>query len=322
MRRLFFILATLCLSVSVFAQNDYGKTDDEHRICLQPVIFEKSGVPSVNQNALINKLAQIATRNGIATDGSQSPFVITANVVRKSSEVTATAPVRFALDFEVSLYIGDKVTGQLFSSAVLPSVKAVATNEAKAYQQAINSIRPDNPEIQKFVADGKKKIVEYYNSQIDFILSQADALVKLEKYDEAIAILFSVPDVCKEARDTAMKACSSVFQTKIDREGAALLAEASYTWNAAADSAAAVKVVPILSKIHPLSSSAAGAAELSAKINGVLKEIGEKNTAAVVPIPEEAKAAVAEESMKEITLDVVQQNASVPDTENNENNWW
>lgn len=321
MKRLLLILSALCLNVSVFAQNNYGKADDEHRICLQPVIYENSGLPSVNRNAMLNKLIQIATVNGMAADGSMSSFVITANVVQISSEVTATAPVMHALDFDISLYIGDRISGQLFSSVTLPSIKAVATNEAKAYQQAINSIRPDNPEIRKFVDIGKKKIVEYYNSQIDFILSQADALAKLEKYDEAVALLFSVPDICKEARDTAMKACSGVFQTKIDREGAALLAEASYIWNAASDSAAAVKVVPVISKIHPLSASAAGAAELSAKISGVLKEAGEKN--ALVPVSEEAdKEALAEESMKEITLDVVQQDTFVPDTANNENNWW
>ena len=273
MKKIFAIIFLATAGILAAAQNNEGSMDDRGRIALTPVVLESSSIPAAASNVVLNKLTQIVTKNGLGADSFDPRFIITANVLEISHESTATAPVMQALVLSPTLYIGDAATGTLYASCTLKDIKGAGTNETKAYMQAIKMIRTDDPALQRFIETGKTRIIEWYNSQIDFLISEANALAGQGKYDEAIALLFTVPNVCKDAYNKAMNASADIFQQKIDVEGAALLNAATHAWNANQSWAGAQEAAGYLSQIHPLSSAVAGGMVLSKQIAARVKEL-------------------------------------------------
>ena len=257
----------LCLT-SAYAQNDLGKADDIGRIVLSPVVISNANIPKFAENVLNNKLTQIAAKNGVAGNVVEKRFVITANVIELTKDITPTAPPMIALTVAPTIYIGDAVTGTLYSSCQLDAVKGVGNNETKAYLAAIKNININNPEIVRCINEGKEKIIEYYNSQIDFLLAEAESMVQSQQYDEAMAKLAAVPDVCKDAYTKAVGKIGEIYQQKIDKEGLELYNEAYATWNTAKNQESAEKVVEILAQINPFSSAAPKGRALVKSVEG------------------------------------------------------
>ncbi len=189
-------LALMVGSISSFAQNSAGKTEDLGRIVLNAYVPDQiENMPAAAASMLTNKLNQITTQSGMGGSALNPRFIITPNIVVMTKDLTATAPPMTALTLDVTLYIGDGVEGTKFASTSV-TVKGVGTNETKAYIEAIKGIKPADPTIQAFIEKGKTKIVEYYNSRCDFIIKEATALESQQKYEEAILKLTSVPEVC------------------------------------------------------------------------------------------------------------------------------
>ena len=257
----------LCLT-SAYAQNDLGKADDIGRIVLSPVVISNANIPKFAENVLNNKLTQIAAKNGVAGNVVEKRFVITANVIELTKDITPTAPPMIALTVAPTIYIGDAVTGTLYSSCQLDAVKGVGNNETKAYLAAIKNININNPEIVRCINEGKEKIIEFYNSQIDFLLAEAESMVQSQQYDEAMAKLAAVPDVCKDAYTKAVGKIGEIYQQKIDKQGLELYNEAYATWNTAKNQESAEKVVEILAQINPFSSAAPKGRALVKSVEG------------------------------------------------------
>ena len=257
----------LCLT-SAYAQNDLGKADDIGRIVLSPVVISNANIPKFAENVLNNKLTQIAAKNGVAGNVVEKRFVITANVIELTKDITPTAPPMIALTVAPTIYIGDAVSGTLYSSCQLDAVKGVGNNETKAYLAAIKNININNPEIVRCINEGKEKIIEFYNSQIDFLLAEAESMVQSQQYDEAMAKLAAVPDVCKDAYTKAVGKIGEIYQKKIDQEGLVLYNEAYATWNTAKNQESAEKVVEILAQINPFSSAAPKGSAIVKSVEG------------------------------------------------------
>ncbi|MBO4475942.1 MAG: hypothetical protein J5737_04410 [Bacteroidales bacterium] len=273
MKKIFAAILIAAASLSAFAQNNQGKMDDAGRIALTPVILENSSIPPAAANVVLNKLTQIVTKNGLAGDSFDPRFIITANMVELDHYVTATTPPMQAYSFSPTLYIGDAATGTLYATCALGSIKGAGANDTQAIMQAVRGLRTNGPEVQAFIEQGKTRIIEWYNTQIDFLISEANSLAGQDKYDEAIALLFTVPTVCKDAFDKAMRAAEQIFQQKIDIEGAQLLNMATHVWNANQSWAGANEAASYLSQIHPLSSVMPQAMSLSETIAKRVREL-------------------------------------------------
>lgn len=272
MKRIFsvtaLVLSILFQAVDSIAQNSLGKTDDVGRICLNSVIASNSSIPQGAGKMVINKLNQIAAKNGVGGSSLSPRFVITANVVELAQEVVPSAPPMVALELETTLYIGDSVSGTLYSTYSYGIRKCVGETADKAYLSALKKLPVDSPALRSFVEDGKNKIVEYYNSQIDFIISEAESLASQNRYDESISLLMQVPEVCKSAYTKAMAKATIVFQKKVDDEGAALLTKAKAAWKASATEDGAAEAAKYLGEISP---AAACSGEANAFADSIAK---------------------------------------------------
>lgn len=237
------MIATLILSVFFFmngySQNMQGKADDFGRIILNTYVSDQEALPKGAKKMLSNILTRITTQNGVGGSVCNPRFIITPNITILSKDITATAPSMTVLDLEVTLYIGDGIDGTKFASKAF-EVKGLGTNETKAYITAFKKLKPRSPGVKHLIEEGKRKIVEYYNSKCDFILQDAKSKAGRKEYDKAILTLLSVPEVCKESYDRCMDEAVKVYKLKVDNEGnkkiqAARIAMSNKDWKKASE---------------------------------------------------------------------------------------
>lgn len=275
MKIIIYILA-LFFSFSAFSQNNQGKTNDAGRICLASVVSNSiDGLNPASQSFLKNKLNQITSKYGMGGSAMNERFIITANVQVVTKDITSTAPPMHAYTLEVTFFIGDGVDGKLFASTS-KTLKGVGETETKAYKAALKNIKSSDPVFQSFIEEGKNKIIEYYNSQCDFILKEAEMLVSRNEFDAAIYKLVGIPEVCKECYDKAMDAVAPIYQKQIDYECTKLLADARNAWNESQDSYSAQKASQFLGQIDPNSKCFSDAQSLTAEIAKRIKELDQR----------------------------------------------
>jgi hypothetical protein len=190
------------------AQNNEGKADDAARIAITPKVSDQE-IPQGAKEMLISKMKQVCSLNGLAGESENPFFVMDASISIISKELTPTAPPQHALNLQINFTIADNLTGNVYSQTSV-EVKGVGQNETKAYIQAIKNIDAKKGQYKAFVEQGKTKIIEFYNSQCDLVISKAQALNKQGNAAEALKVLYSVPPVCKECYDKCMEIASGI----------------------------------------------------------------------------------------------------------------
>lgn len=209
-------------------QSSLGKTDDMGRIAIAAIVPAQSGVPTGVQRTLQTKMTQIATQNGLsAVDGVQFAMIPVISVI--SQDVTPTAPPMVSINMEISFYIVDAKSKAIFNQTSVV-LKAVGRTEEAAYSQGLKNLNPRQGQFRGFVDKAKEKIIEYYNSQCDVIISSAQALAGQKKYEEALATLFNVPDVSRECFDKCMAISLDIYQDYSDQMCNEYLSAAKAAW--------------------------------------------------------------------------------------------
>lgn len=227
-------------------QNSLGKSDDLQRIALTPIVPDQLEIPAEAKNLLLNKMNQMATQNGLSGGGENPRFIIAPNVVILTKDIIPGPPQMIAQNVQVMFYIADVVTKTIFTQASIEA-KGVGTNETKAYIAALKGLKPNSPEFKNMMDKGKQKIIEYYNSQCDFILKDAQALAGMKEYAQAIQRLTSVPEVCKECYDKTMAAVPAIYKEYMDYQSCIDLSAAKAAWS----NLDAAKAAGFLSNITP-----------------------------------------------------------------------
>jgi hypothetical protein len=263
-KELLFILLLLFTS-SVNAQI---KLDDFGRIVLNTYLSDEIEIADEAKKLLSNKLNQFTSNNGMGGSQVNPRFIITAKVNVGTKDIIAGPPQMIAQNVDVTLYIGDAITNTIFSNVNL-SLKGVGTNENKAFIEAFKAINSNNKEVIEFLEAGKNKIINYYSTNCDFMIKDAQTLVNQEKYDEAIYKLSLVPEVCQDCYFKSLDYLSLVYQQKIDADCKLKFNEAKVTWASAQNSSGAEKAGDILSTINPLASC-------QPEINNFIKSIEAK----------------------------------------------
>ena len=245
------IIVILFLTFVAINTNAQVKLDDFGRIVLNTYLPDNIAIPAEAKNLLLTKITQITSNNGMGGSQANPRFVITVNVNLGTKDIIAGPPQMIAQNIDITFFVGDAVTNTIFSNTTL-SLKGVGTNENKAFIDALKTINPKNKEVLAFLEEGKTKIINYYSTNCDFIIKDAQTLVKQEKYDEAIYQLSLVPDVCKDCYFQCLDTLTQIYQQKIDADCKVKFNEAKVTWTAAQTPNGAEKAGDILSAINPM----------------------------------------------------------------------
>ena len=197
------------------AQNNLGKTDDVGRIAIKTIMPNIPDMPSGAERILLTRMTQIASKNGLASYGSR--FIMYPRVDILTQNIIASAPPKHAYTLNVSLRIADNMTRTIYSTTDI-TLKGVGNNETKAYISALKSLSYRHRDVKDFIQEGKTRIIEFYNSQCDFIFKEAISLAGKKEYDQAIYTLITIPSICKDCYMKGQDASVEVFKQKMENE--------------------------------------------------------------------------------------------------------
>ena len=231
MKRSFIVIFfALMAFIPARSQNSLGKADDLARLSIAAIVPDEAGmIPAGARTTLENKMRQIVTQNGLGASEYGSRFAIVPGINILSKDITPTAPPQEALTVEFVFYIVDAVSQTIFSQTSV-QFKGVGQTDEKALIQVVRNINPKMGQFKGLVENGKKKIIEYYNSKCDVLLTNSTALASQRKYQEALYNLSSVPDICRECYDRSMALSTEIYKQYDDYTCGQYLAAAKAAW--------------------------------------------------------------------------------------------
>ena len=229
-------------------------------------VDNQAGFPG-GANALIeNKLTQLLTRNGIAGINYLGQFVLTVTTTPLDKDVIPGPPVKIAEKMELNLYIVDAQAQTIFSSTSV-TVRGLGETETKCYLNAISHMPMQSPQLAKFIDEGKKKIIEYYDHEGEQLIKKAQFLAQRKKYDEALYWVSLIPQQSKHY-DAALAAGQDIYQKYLNNECNINLAYARQAWAAEQNSSGAYAAGEYLANILPDAGCYDEAMELYREIKG------------------------------------------------------
>ena len=250
MKRLKILIIALIIAVGAFAQQN-----SDGRVSFFSVVNNESGIiPSAAVPALESKMQQMVTTDGYGSAERCDRFVIVAKPSVVTKDVAPTTPPRISQTVEITFVVGDVVENKTYASCSL-TFTGIGVNETKAWSTAIAKIKPANEEIKNMLTDAYDKIGAYYSANCNTIITKAETDAAIGNFDEAVALLIDVPDICAECFAKAQQKVVEIYQRKIDAEGATLLSNAKSEWSASPDSKGAKNAFAYLSQIDPTSVS-------------------------------------------------------------------
>lgn len=273
-------LIAICLAASsiwmVNGQNRKGSMNDIGRIAIAAYVPPTNDVSPAVAKVVETKLRAAVTRQGLSAISIDNRFVITAAINEISKDITPSAPPMIAYNLDVDVFIADVMTQNIFGQATFP-VKGVGQNERKAYTAALKRISPTNSEMQSMISEAKNMIIEYYNSQCDFILKEGESLANTGKYEEAIAKFMTVPEVCKECYSKVLDATEPIYMEMINKDCESKLQQAKNTWNAEQSYEAAFDAIKYIADVDPNSACFADVQKFSLDLNEKVKVLRDRD---------------------------------------------
>lgn len=262
MKKSIFLLLVLTLAGGLLAQD-----------CALPLRVELNeeftGVPESVSKYLENTLTRIATESGLSTSSYTTPFVLSLHTDILDQSTLPGPPIQTVYNMGVTLYIVDAVNKKKFATTYL-EVNGVGQGQTKAYMDALRRLNAQNKNIRAFISSGKQKMIAYYDTQYPQIIEESRRLCALQQYEEAIAMLISVP-ICSAGGETCTQEGVKVYKIIRDRYNLALLNKARTIWASMPTQDGARLVAPIITQIDPESSCYGDTQKLLAEIKGQVR---------------------------------------------------
>ncbi|MFO0414383.1 MAG: hypothetical protein ACK50E_01930 [Bacteroidota bacterium] len=191
MKRLFVLIAIFNIGLVSFAQT----TSDVGKIALSLIMPESiDGLDASQVSKLETKIINIVSSSGLASTGYNNNFVIYPKFAVYESNVVEGGMQNITVTIcDISLFIKQVDNNVLFSS-ISKQIKGSGNNKVSAITNAISKIPSNDKELQTFIEAGKVKIIQYYENKCQDIISKSDALVKMQKYEDALGLLLTVPE--------------------------------------------------------------------------------------------------------------------------------
>lgn len=210
---------------------------------------EEESIPDKAQQQLANKISAIAAQCGMGATEDFAQFYATCSASVLDKHVVPGAPPKYMQELELTFSIVDAFAKKIFNSTTI-TVKAIGDSETQAYMNCFRRIPNGSPELKSFFTTTNQKIKSYYESQREAIISMAQSLAKVYKYDEALFHLSIYPEVCA-GYDKVIEVATGIYQKYIDDLANRNLAKARSIWNSGLDAAAATEAAPYLAEILP-----------------------------------------------------------------------
>ena len=215
-RLLVCVLFLLGGGLNVFAQQ---MLDSEVMIGVTPALPAKMDIPEQAQKVLLQKLRQVSTQNGFGSFSGD--FVLTANPLLINKSVAEIIPPQTLIELEISIYLLN-IQEQIIVDEIAISGKGLNSNETRAFIQAIQVVNPRSLAVRTFMKGCREKITAYYTTRVPALLAKAQSLAEREQYQEALAVLSSVPESVDEYSAVAEQMVA-IYLKEIDKKASGIL---------------------------------------------------------------------------------------------------
>lgn len=195
----------------------------EGNIKLTVLVPDEAGLSTSEMKLIESKLIQMATANGVGGLGGSPRFVLAPVVTVLSKDVTSTAPPKHLLNYDITFYVADILSGTVFATENM-QIKGVGESDARAFISAFKSLNVKDARFQKFIKTAQDKILAYYKAHGDDFLKEADMLAARGYYAQALAVLASIPTEAEPYYSEAVKKTEKYFQLYLDDECGVALA--------------------------------------------------------------------------------------------------
>ena len=262
------ILLTLILGLNglfAFSQNC--------NIALQPIVVpsaDGSYYPQV-ESYLTNRLRNLVLGAGEYSSLSDGQFAIVLSYNTLDKQIVGGTPAKIVYNMNVSLLIVD-LKGQTIYSSYNVDLKGIGNNETKALINCFRGLNNGNEGIERFVQEGKRRVIDYYDKNFGQIISKAKVDANMKNFDAAIYTLLSIPE-CSKGYSAALEMLPVVYRQFVNQHCNENLAQARAAWYASPNSDGASIAGVYLSEIYPDASCYGDAVQLFKEIR---KQMGEE----------------------------------------------
>lgn len=257
-------------TLSVVAQDDAG------RVSISAVQPTYENISEEARQNLETKMQRLISGCGLASSESDR-FIMTSRVDITTREINTAGMV--VQRMEITFMIADVVEERIYGTSTINAV-GIGETDTKCFIKAFQTIRPNNPALLEFVNKAKEDIISYYTNNCQFIIKEADRMIGMQQYGEAIAALIAVPNVCTECYTACQTKAIDIYKIQIEHEGKQLIQDARSAWLVKRDYDCADKALDILTKVNPDAQCQSEANLLIDEINTQLRKIEAAEAAA------------------------------------------
>lgn len=257
-------------TLSIVAQDDAG------RVSISAVQPTYENIPETARANIESKMQRMISGCGLASSEADR-FIMTARIDITEKEINTAGMI--VQRMEITFIVGDVIEEKIYGTITINAM-GIGETEAKCFIKAFQTIKPNNPELMAFVNKAKDDIVSYYTNNCQFIIQDADRMIGMQQYGEAIATLVAVPKVCTECYTACQTKAIDTYKILIEFEGKQLIQDARSAWLVKRDYDCAAKALDILAKVNPDAQCQSEANLLIDEINTQLRKIEEAKAAA------------------------------------------
>ncbi|MDG1176643.1 MAG: hypothetical protein P8N07_12740 [Flavobacteriales bacterium] len=197
---------------------------DTLNIKLTPFVPKLEGIGQTGRQLLKDRLNSAITKIGFGGEGSNPRFVIGPSISILTSDVTSTAPTKYANTYEINFMVVDMVSETIFTS-YKTEFKGVGDSPEKAFISGIRNISYENQDFMNFLKESESKILAYFEGNCSSLLTEAEAEAGIRNYDNAFALLNSVPKESASCFEQVQMKKAEYFQLSLNTNCNELLAK-------------------------------------------------------------------------------------------------
>ena len=194
------------------------------KIKLTPFVPKFEGVQDSDIKLLKNRLNNAITKVGYGGEGSNPRFIVGPSVNILTQDITSTAPTKYAFTYEINFMVVDIVSETVFNS-YKQEFKGVGDSQEKAFISGARNLDLNTQSFMDFLVESEKKIFSYFEDNCSTLLAEAESEAGMRNYDQAFAILNSVPKESKECFKTIQSKKTEFFQLSLNSSCSELLSK-------------------------------------------------------------------------------------------------
>lgn len=232
---------------------------------------DNGDISEATYSSLAKRVESMLGDNNLVSADVESPFMIVADIIDVSTGVLPGPPRQNTVNGTIMLQLLDVASGTVVSTCTLDGVKGTGNSMQQAFSSALRSLNAKNPKCSAFLAGVSQKIGNYYERQYPVIIARAKSKAMIHDYEEALFLLFSIPECCTGYGD-ATELAANIYQEYIDTDGMKAYQAARALWISNPNATGASKALSVLLTIPSGSAAGEKAEVLIDEIYNTMKE--------------------------------------------------